>query len=641
MNETDVKKDFEAAYDEAASHWDGFVAESKKDLAAFLGDQWDPVDKAYLASQRRTALVFNKIHRVVKLIEGYQRKNRLSLRVEPVEGADGATAGQLSAVLLWQLSYGNGYNVLSDAFAGALVTGMNLVRLSLDYADDPLNGDIRVKRLPYNRFLLDPAFTERDLSDCNHVLTRHYADKFALAAMLPAHCRKAALSIRPRGADGKYPQGPRPHGMSSEGLFRVDEFFRRTASEVTVLLDPSTGQAARFEGDDSELSEILLLMPHLSVFSTLAKGVSHSILVEGELVHSGPEPTGLGDFPFVPVMCFWNPESEDPRRRLQGIVRNMRDPQAEINRRRSKMLDYMDSQIASGWIVKDGSVVNREALYGSGQGRVIWMNSQNQPSDAQRIQPPEIPAGLFQLADILDKDIMEIPGANSELMGMPEAGGQQVAGILSKLRQASGLTILQDIFDNYRLAKKIVGQKMIRMIQENYGPEKIRRIMGSEPSAEFYTKDFGKYDALPVEGVLSDTQRQVHFAQLVEMKKLGAPIPWDALIEASPLENREKLLGSMRNQALAQEARSQAEARRKDAGALAQVSVQQALLASQARSQKIQETLAAGRLRADLAQAAERLAEARKTCAETAIEKARAEKELSGAGEAGFREDAQ
>lgn len=640
MNENDVKKDFEAACDEAASHWDGFAAEAKKDLAAFLGDQWDPADKAYLASQRRAALVFNKIHRVVKLIEGYQRKNRLSLRVEPVEGADGATASQLSAVLLWQLSYGNGYNTLSDAFAGALVTGMNLVRLSLDYADDPVNGDIRVKRLPYNRFLLDPAFTERDLSDCNYVLTRHYADKSALSAMLPARCRKAALAIRPKGADGKYPQGPRPRGMSNDGLFRVDEFFRRTASEVTVLLDPLTGQAARFDGDESELGGILEIMPHLSVFSTLAKAVEHHILVEGELVHSGPEPSGLSDFPFVPVMCFWNPESEDPRRRLQGIVRNMRDPQAEINRRRSKMLDYMDSQIASGWIVKDGSVVNREALYGSGQGKVIWMNPQSQPGDAQRIDPPEIPAGLFQLADILDKDIMEIPGANSELLGMPEAGGQQVAGILSKLRQASGLTILQDIFDNYRLAKKITGQKMIRMIQENYGPEKIRRIMGSEPTAEFYTKDFGKYDALPVEGVLSDTQRQVHFAQLVEMKKMGAPIPWDALIEASPLENREKLLGSMRNQALAQEARSQAEARSKGAAALAQVGVQQAILAAQARSQKIQETLAAGRLKADLATAAERIAEARKTETETAIETARAARELMGAGEAGFQEDA-
>ncbi len=546
MSEKDTAKDFEEAYREALDHWSPYLAEAAQDLAQALGDQWSPADRAYLDSERRAALVFNKIHRVLKLVGGFQRKNRLSLRVDPVEDSDAATASQLSAVLLWQLSYSGGDNVLSDAFEnGALTTGANLVHLYMDYAEDPVFGDIKLARVPYNRFLLDPSFTRRNLEDCSYVLRREFRDENAVRAILPASARKRLAGIRPGGPDGKYPQGGAPYGSGLRRLFRVDEFWRRGSSEIRLLLDPKTGQASRFSGTDEDLAEILAAFPDLSIATAVCRDVTLDILVEGEPVYQGPEPSGLTDFPFVPVMGFFTPECPAPRYRLQGIVRCMRDPQAEVNRRRSKMIDILDSQLSSGWLAAENSVVNPDSLYGAGQGKVIWLRANRSAADVSRLPPPQFPQGLFEAMELLDRDIMEIPGANSELLGMPDASGAQVAGILSKLRQASGLTILQDLFDNYRLAQKLVGQKMIRMIQENYGPEKIRRITGGTPSPEFYSKDFGKYDAVPVEGVLSDTERQVRFAQLVELKRMGAPISWEALIEASPLENKDRLLAGM------------------------------------------------------------------------------------------------
>lgn len=160
---------------------------------------------------------------------------------------------------------------------------------------------------------------------------------------------------------------------------------------------------------------------------------------------------------------------------------------------------------------------------------------------ATKLEMSDIPAGLFQLMSQLDKDIMEIPGINEELLGQPIDGKLQISGVLGKLRSASGLVGLQDMFDNYRYAKSEVGRKIVILTQKNYRPDKIQRIINERPTPEFYSKDFGKYDCTPQEGVLSDSQRQMYYAELLGLREMGAPIPWTAILEAAPIQHKGKL----------------------------------------------------------------------------------------------------
>ncbi|MBI9073788.1 MAG: hypothetical protein JEZ02_00155 [Desulfatibacillum sp.] len=607
MSDNDIKKDFAQAYERAHAYWAPFLSEAKTDLSVMLGDQWDASAKKYLEKQRRSALVFNKVRRVVKLIEGYQRKNRLALKVDPVEGSDQTTATQLSALCQWQMQSCNAYHIMSDAFAGgALKTGINLVNLYVDYSHDPLNGDIKIKRVPYNRFLLDPAFSERDLSDCGYICRRELLSKDAIRAILPASKRHMMDKLKPKGvADGKYEYGALARGSAGDNLFRYDEFWTRTHKPLTILLDPSTGQSLPWKGDAPALERLLSSHPHLKILETMRRSVELAVFVEDQLIHQGPEPGGLEDFPFVPILGFFEPEYDQASWKLQGIVRCMRDPQTEVNKRRSKMLDIIDSQISTGWKARENSVVNPEALYQSGQGQVVWMKGDM--DQAQRLLPPDIPAGLMQLSETLDRDIMEIPGANSELFGMAESDTMQVAGILAKMRQAAGLTILQDIFDNYRLAKKLVGHKLIKLIQANYTPQKVARILGQQPSREFFTGDFGKYDAIPVEGVLSDTQRQMYFAQLVSLKQMGAPIPWKAILDAAPIEDKGRLQTMVEAEEQARTKASQ----------------------SQAALARVQEELARARIRSDLAGAAQKQTQARKNLTAEAGERVRTARDIA------------
>jgi hypothetical protein len=199
------------------------------------------------------------------------------------------------------------------------------------------------------------------------------------------------------------------------------------------------------------------------------------------------------------------------------------------------MQDIIASQITTGWKAKDGSVINRDALYGAGQGKVIWIDKASQLSDIERNAPVDIPPGLFQLVGEMDNDLMEIAGANSELMGMAEGNDLQVAGVLAKLRQAAGLTILQDMFDNYRLSKRLLGIKTIRAMQANYGPEKMQRITGKGAVSGWDKTDLTQFDVTLDETPLTDSQRNLAYSQLIQMKEKGAPIPWSIILDLAPI----------------------------------------------------------------------------------------------------------
>jgi hypothetical protein len=82
---------------------------------------------------------------------------------------------------------------------------------------------------------------------------------------------------------------------------------------------------------------------------------------------------------------------------------------------------------------------------------------------------------------------------------------------------------------------------MIDLIQANFTPGKVKRIIGEEPSEQFYSKNFGRYDAVVEEGLNTSTQRQMQFAQLLQLREVGVPVPDDVLLEACTIQNKKDL----------------------------------------------------------------------------------------------------
>jgi hypothetical protein len=117
------------------------------------------------------------------------------------------------------------------------------------------------------------------------------------------------------------------------------------------------------------------------------------------------------------------------------------------------------------------------------------------------------------------------------------------------LRQGAGLTTLQLLFDQLDHSQKLLGKIMVDLIQANFTPGKIKKILeNKEPSPQFYNKAFGKYHANVEEGLNTSTQKQMNFAQLMQLREMGIPIPDDLMLEQSTIQEKTKLIQAIQQQ---------------------------------------------------------------------------------------------
>jgi hypothetical protein len=536
----DIIQDFGQSYERAYSLWNTYYAEAYKDLSYYLGNQWSLEELSYLNNQRRSSFTYNKIRRLINLVQGYQRKNRLSTVVTPIENSSELTAEIQTDAMQYVMQYGDGYEIISEAFKGALTTGMSFVSPWLDYRSDPVSGDIRFHHDAWNAVILDPFLTKKDLSDCSFVARRKFLSRTEVASLLPE--KVDVIERLPWGSrDDKFTYMPYARQWGMQKLLNYTEYWRTRWETKDVLVDMDTGETNEWKGDKQRLKQFKQLYPQLELIRKPVRSVELGIIVEGELLYYGQDPFGLNDYPFVPFFAIFEPSYDLYTWKIQSLVRIVRDPQTELNKRRSKMVDIIDNQLNSGWVAKTNSVSNPASLYKTGQGQVVWLKPESNIQDVQRLQAPEIPASMFQLEAEFEKDIMEIAGVNSELFGMAENDKIETAGILSKMRQSAGLINLQDLFDGLRESQKLLGKKVLKLIQENYTPEKIKLITKKEPTNEFYSKAFSRYDVVVEEGILTDTQRESQFIQLMALKGMGIEIPPSLIIKNSNLHGKKEL----------------------------------------------------------------------------------------------------
>lgn len=534
----EVIRDFDTLYNEAYYAWDPFYPLAERDLRFFLGDQWDEQEKRKLFEEGRSTFVFNRVRRNINMVTGYQRKNRHSSIVLPWEMSDESPAEDISTALQLVMRKADAYQVISDAFGGACKTGWNLLHPWMDYRDDPVNGDIKIERIPYNGFITDPYFTKLDFSDCGYVLMRKYLTFDQVLSLLP-NKKKDIKQLYKFGweRDDKFTWLPYQRQPNGEDLMAFSEMYRQKWRDVPVIVDQETGEWMEFDVDDERVDVFLSQFPQMEVVKKPKQYIVKDVIVNDAWVGTEENPFGLDEYPFTPTIGIWEPESDQWGLKVQSLIRCQIDPQRESNRRRSQMVDLLDSQINSGWIADENSVINPRSLFQSSQGKVIWRREDTRPGAVEKIQPAQIPPSMFQLQELFDKDMVEILGVNDAAFGMAEHAEE--SGVLMMLRQGAALVNLQDVFDNLRHSQKNLSQKIIKMML-TWTPNKFKRLLGRDVDPKIFENDFSKYDIQVAEGLLTDTQRQMYFRQMVELRQMGAPITGEYLTKIAPIQGKKE-----------------------------------------------------------------------------------------------------
>jgi len=552
---------YTSSYPANAAYWQ----QGAIDKRFKVGDQslWSMIygDNQYFQSRR---FFFNLIRRHINMICGYQRKNRKSTVTIPNQQED-ALSDDYNAVLKWSENRDGFQEYLSQSFEGACDVGSNLLHLYPDYTLDPISGDLFTDQVAYCNYLIDPYYRKQDLTDCSFIWRRRWVNKEAAKALLPGHAKEID-KMRPSGMkDGRFPLQAELINLDTNQLFTYDEFHYRTTREATIVLDPKSGEAVEWEEDEAEeddmMEKTLRFQPWLVTKKVQVPTVKLAICLGGRTLYHGKNLLNIDAYPFIPTLCYHEPDIQSYAWRQQGIIRNLRDAQYLYNSRVVIMEDILRSQVNSGWIYPIDSVTDPKAFRQSGQGFLIPLKAGHLPNEIQRIDPPSIPSSMMDLARMLSEDITKISGVNEELLG---AATDDKSGILSMLRQGAGLTTLQTIFDKLDYSQRLYGKIRLQAIRKNFSKGKVKSILGHEPHPMFFTTHSLKYSVTVEEGNYSASQRQTELQQLLHFKELGMPIADKSIIRAAFITDKEQVIADMEESAQQQQQMQQQQAQQQD-----------------------------------------------------------------------------
>jgi hypothetical protein len=170
--------------------------------------------------------------------------------------------------------------------------------------------------------------------------------------------------------------------------------------------------------------------------------------------------------------------------------------------------------------------------------------------EAMQIIPPS--PVMLQMEDMLMSVIHRIAGVDPNAMGIDV---DDKAGIITMMRQAANARNLQRLFDQFDEAQRLCGDIMVEMIQSGWTYGKVRQVIGEDPTGEFDNKAFFNYGCKVVQGVLTESQKQLELAQLLHIKEIiGDLMPMKRIIDAMTIQNKDELVKEIEeNQKAAQE----------------------------------------------------------------------------------------
>lgn len=552
---TPIKRKIDSTYNANQSIWQVFWTEATLDTRLEAGDTSLMAElNTSLPNNGKGSWYFNRVRPLLSMVSGRQIDNRKSTIVVPLENGDQQTADQWTKILLHVYKKEHIYHKISEAFhQGACITGMNLLQMYIDFSEDPIFGDIKVKNLPYNQFFIDPYFRNKDLSDCDFVWVRSYLTHSSAANLMPEFYEQImALPGNPTGTgrDGRFQYMPESYGQTQQNMLAYDEFYYRDFRTREILVDKATGsfrEITKEERENVDFDFMMTMNPQLTLQKQEIPTVRMAVMIQDRVFYDGQNPFGIDNYPFVPVIGYYNPMMPYFYSRIQGIARSLRDPQMLLNRRIILSADMLESQVNSGFIFKENAVIDVKHLFQTGQGRIIPLKADAQMTDVVPIVPPQIPPSFFQLQDTFSKELNMVSGITEENMGHIVDEG--ASGFKTALRQSAGFVTLKPLFENLDESQNMLGELMMNMVRTNYGPIKIQQILeGQQPQPQFFNKAFGKYHCQVQDGFDTQSQKQMQFAQLVHLREMGVQIPDSAMIEAASIQKKTELMQLMSQQ---------------------------------------------------------------------------------------------
>lgn len=552
-NNYDLKQQRDKNYGESINILQTQWEEADKDQRFAMGDQdiWAQIYPNVTGFRRKT-FNFNILNSIVQAISGQQRQTRKSSICIPVHNAMQKTADQLTKCLYHVHSQPGAYQVYSDAFEqGALIQGIGFISIFKDLINDPISGDFRLRYVDFKSVIVDPFFRRYDMSDARFYWTRQFFDRQEIIKLYPDFTDKIMSLINGAYRDDKFYYMPEVYQIQTQNLCALDEYWYLTSREATYLVDTETNEMQEFTGDEEDMRVIYMNFgKRFKMIKRPKPTVKRQVIVNDQTIIDEGNPYGIDRYPIVPVLGYMTADTAYFALKFRGVIRDARDSQYLLNRRKVADLDILESQ-QQGIKMKKGALVTPDDAFNAGNGRVLLVSDKAQMSDVEPMQiiPPS--PVMIQMEEMLMNITYRIIGQDPSAMGIDV---DDKAGIISMMRQVATARNLQRLFDQLDESQRLIGDLLVEMIQKNWTYNKIKMVIGEEPTPEFDNKLFFKYGCKVIQGALTETQMQLELAQILKLQEMYPQLNlMDEVIDCMQIQNKDRIKEKLASQAEAQQ----------------------------------------------------------------------------------------
>lgn len=598
-----ILKDFRIAY-ENHKKW---LEKANEDLEFLAGKQWKDEDVEKLESIKVKALTINKIRPNMQLLTGLESQNRSDFLAYP-EGEEDSIKAEIATSLIKNvMKNSDGNYVASEQFDEGCSIGASFVEPYMDYTYDMLYGQMKFKKLDYSQ-IFPGKHKEYDFNDAPYVckLTNGLSKEELIMLFPDAEDEIEDMDDGSIMLDGigfdtdmlgahiqktDYNQGntQQPEEELEEKNFDLLEYYYKKYITHYYLVDQKLGKLKEVES--REIAD-KFIQAQLAIDPTdMSAGVLERKIPEiwvAAVVGSKKIDDSRGTFypkwriyPILPMYGFKLTSGvKDKEYMIQGIVRMLKDPQVEVNKRRTQELRHLNQSANSGWIAEEDSYVDKDKWLTSSAEPGVTLEYKKGAQKPERITPTPLSQGHAQLVAENSQDMKEISGINTDLLAMNE---KQASGRAINLRQKQGLVMVQKLFDNFSRTKRAWGKFILSQLGEIYDVDSAIKVMGDafitqnfsrpvmaqdpmtgeeKPQMDPQTGELmtevdkqavatmfnnilsdtalGNYDVAIGEGVNNETVKYGNFQMLMEMRGGGIAVPDELIVEQSMVASADK-----------------------------------------------------------------------------------------------------
>ena len=539
----------------------------------YRGQQWDAADVATLDDQGRPALTINTILPTINTVLGEQSTRRADIKFKPRGSGMQDVADVLTKVYM-QVADNNKLDwTEAQVFADGLIQDRGWFDVRIDFSDN-FKGEVRITAKDPLDIIIDPDAKDYDPRHWNEIFETKW---MSLDEIEEQYSQKAADKLRmisemgtSYGGDSMEYQEQKygdteEHEYSSNYAYNPEE--ARIVRAIRVIerqyyqlkdcmfyVDPVTGDERQIPYDwGKKKREQFADDFGLHIVSKKVRKVRWTVTADRVVLFDDWSP--YSHFTLVPYFPYFR------RGRPFGMVRNLISPQEQLNKISSQELHIVNTTANSGWVVESGSLTGMTAddleEHGAETGLVLEYNRGSSPP--AKIPPNQIPTGLDRLGQKAAANIKQISGVSDSMLG---TDGPEVSGVAIQQKQNRGILMIQVPLDNLTKTRQFLAEKILQLIQQYYTEERLIQITDEsdpfKPSIPVPINamtpegtivndlTLGEYDVVVDTMPARDTFDEVQFAEAIQLRQAGVPIPDDMIVEYSHLSQKAQIADRIR-----------------------------------------------------------------------------------------------